>query len=260
MMRALWSGASGMNSMQLNLDVVANNLANVNTTGFKRSRADFEDLLYQIVRMPGTERADGTQVPTGMEIGMGSKPAAVEKIFTQGDYENTGNELDWAIEGKGFFKVVSNGEELYTRAGAFKLDRDGFIVTSEGDRLQPEFSVPQGTVKIDIDPYGLLVASDKDGNALAQVQLTIYNFPNPAGLSSIGRNLYRPTQASGDPIEGNPGTEDFGTIAQGFLEQSNVDVVKEMVTMITTQRAYEFNSKAVQTADDMLQVASNLKR
>ncbi len=260
MMRALWAGASGMNSMQLNLDVVANNLANVNTTGFKRSRADFEDLLYQIVRMPGTERADGTQVPTGMEIGMGSRPAAVEKIFTQGDYENTGNDLDWAIEGKGFFKVVSNGEELYTRAGAFKLDRDGYIVTSEGDRLQPEFAVPQGTVKIDIDPYGLLVASDQNGNPLAQVQLTIYNFPNPAGLSSIGRNLYRPTQASGDPIEGNPGTEDFGTIAQGFLEQSNVDVVREMVTMITTQRAYEFNSKAVQTADDMLQVASNLKR
>ncbi len=260
MMRALWSGASGMNSMQLNLDVVANNLANVNTTGFKRSRADFEDLLYQISRMPGTEKADGTQVPTGMEIGMGSRPAAVQKIFTQGDYENTGNELDWAIEGQGFFKVVSNGEELYTRAGAFKLDRDGYIVTSNGDRLQPEFAVPQGTVRIDIDPYGLLVASDQNGQALATVQLTIFNFPNPAGLSSIGRNLYRPTQASGDPIEGNPGTENFGTIAQGFLEQSNVDVVKEMVSMITTQRAYEFNSKSVQTADDMLQVASNLKR
>ncbi len=260
MMRGLWSAASGMNSMQLNLDVIANNLANVNTVGFKRSRADFEDLLYQTLRMPGTENADGSQVPTGMQIGLGSRPAAVQKIFTQGDYENTGNELDWAIEGEGFFKVISNGEELYTRAGAFKLDRDGFIVTSNGDRLQPEFAVPNGTVRISIDPYGLLVASDQGGNALASVQLTIFNFANPAGLSSIGRNLFRPTQASGDPVEGNPGTENFGTIAQGFLEQSNVDVVKEMVDMITTQRAYELNSKTVQTADDMLGVANNLKR
>ncbi|OCC15552.1 Flagellar basal-body rod protein FlgG [Dissulfuribacter thermophilus] len=260
MIRGLWSAASGMNSMQLNLDVIANNLANVNTVGFKRSRADFEDLLYQTIRMPGTDNADGTQVPTGMQIGMGSRPTAVQKIFTQGDYENTGNELDWAIEGRGFFKVISNGEELYTRAGAFKLDKDGFIVTSNGDRLQPEFAVPQGTQSITIDSYGLLTASDPSGNPLASVQLTIYDFPNPAGLFSVGRNLFRPTLASGDPIEGNPGTDNLGTIAQGFLEQSNVDVVKEMVSMIVTQRAYELNSKTVQTADEMLGIANNLKR
>jgi flagellar basal-body rod protein FlgG len=260
MLRGLWSAASGMNSQQLNLDVIANNLANVNTTGFKRSRADFEDLLYQTERMPGTENADGTQVPTGMQIGMGSRPTAVQKIFTQGDYENTGNELDWAIEGRGFFKVVSNGEELYTRAGAFKLDRDGYIVTSNGDRLQPEFAIPDGTTRISIDSYGLLVASDPGGAPLASVQLTTQDFANPAGLFSVGRNLYRPTQASGDPVEGNPGTENFGTIAQGFLEQSNVDVVKEMVDMIVTQRAYELNSKTVQTADEMLGLANNLKR
>ena len=260
MIRGLWSAASGMNSMQLNLDVIANNLANVNTVGFKRSRADFEDLLYQIVRMPGTDNADGTQVPTGMQVGMGSRPTAVQKIFTQGDYENTGNELDWAIEGRGFFKVISNGEELYTRAGAFKIDKDGYIVTSNGDRLQPEFAVPQGTTTITIDSYGLVTASDPAGNPLASVQLTIFDFVNPAGLYSVGRNLFRPTLASGDPIEGNPGTDNLGTIAQGFLEKSNVDVVKEMVDLIVTQRAYELNSKAVQTSDEMLSIANNLKR
>lgn len=260
MIRGLWSAASGMNSMQLNLDVISNNLANVNTTGFKRSRADFEDLLYQTTRMPGTANADGTQVPTGMQIGMGSKPTAVQKIFTQGDYESTGNELDWAIEGRGFFKIVSNGEELYTRAGAFKIDKDGYVTTSNGDRLQPEFTVPSGTTNLNIDPYGMLVASDAGGNALAAAQIPIYDFVNPAGLYSIGRNLFRPTDASGDPVEGNPGTQNFGTIAQGFLEKSNVDVVKEMVSMIITQRAYELNSKTVQTADDMLGIANNLKR
>ncbi len=260
MIRGLWSAASGMNSMQFNLDVIANNLANVNTVGFKRSRADFEDLLYQTVRMPGTENADGSQVPTGMQIGMGSRPTAIQKIFTQGNYENTESELDWAIEGRGFFKVISNGEELYTRSGSFKIDKDGFIVTSNGDRLQPEFAVPQGTTRITIDAYGLITASDQAGNPLASVQLTTYDFINPAGLYSVGRNLFRPTLASGDPIEGNPGIDNFGTIAQGFLEQSNVDVVREMVEMIITQRAYELNSKTVQTADDMLGIANNLKR
>ncbi len=260
MMRGLWTAASGMNSMQFNLDVIANNLANVNTTAFKRGRADFEDLLYQTVRMAGTENADGTQLPTGMQVGMGSRPTAVQKIFTQGDFENTGNELDWVIEGKGFFKILSNGEELYTRSGAFKLDRDGYIVTSSGDRLQPEFAVPDGTVNITIDPYGLIVATDEGGKPLASAQLTIFNFANPAGLYSIGRNLYRPTEGSGDPIEGNPGSDEFGTIAQGFLEMSNVEVVKEMVEMIVTQRAYELNSKTVQTADEMLGIANNLKR
>jgi flagellar basal-body rod protein FlgG len=260
MIRGLWAAASGMNCMQLNLDVIANNLANVNTVGFKRSRADFEDLLYQTIRMAGTENADGTQVPTGMQIGMGSRPTAVQQIFTQGDYENTGNDLDWAIEGRGFFKILSNGEELYTRAGAFKLDRDGYVCTSNGDRLQPEFTVPPNTTSISIDPYGLLVASDPNGSPLASVQLTIFDFANPAGLYSMGRNLYRTTQASGEPVEGNPGTENLGTIAQGFLEQSNVDVVKEMVDMIVTQRAYELNSKTVQTADEMLGLANNLKR
>jgi len=246
--------------MQLNLDVIANNLANVKTTGFKRSRADFEDLYYQTLRKSGTENADGSQVPTGMQIGMGSRPTSVQKIFTQGDYVSTGNDLDWAIEGRGFFKILSNGEEYYTRAGSFKLDRDGFIVTSNGDRLQPEFAVPSETSNISLDAYGMLVATDAQGNVLASVQLTIVDFANPAGLQAVGRNLFRQSEASGDPIEGNPGTENFGTLTQGFLEQSNVDVVQEMVAMITTQRAYELNSKTVQTADEMLGIANNLKR
>ncbi|MDA8162121.1 MAG: flagellar basal-body rod protein FlgG [Desulfobacteraceae bacterium] len=260
MIRALWAAASGMNSMQTNLDVIANNMANVNTVAFKRSQADFEDLLYQTVRTPGIQNADGTEIPTGIQIGMGSRLASVEKIFTQGDYQNTGNNLDWAIEGRGFFKVISNGEELYTRDGAFKLDNNGYIVTSDGDRLQPEFAVPQGTVTITINPYGMLTAADQNGNPLASVQVTTFDFANPAGLLSIGRNLYRVSQASGDPVEGNPGTDSFGTISQGFLEQSNVDVVKEMVDMIVTQRAYELNSKAVQAADQMLSLADNLKQ
>lgn len=260
MLRGLWSAASGMNSMQLNLDVIANNLSNVNTVGFKKSRADFEDLLYQTTRAAGVERGDGSQIPTGIQVGMGSKPSAVQKIFTQGDYVSTGNELDWAIEGRGFFRVLSNGEEFYTRAGAFKLDSEGFIVTSNGDRLQPEFSVPQGSVRVSVDAYGTVTALDAAGNALATTQLTIVDFVNPAGLFSMGKNLYRPTDASGEPVEGNPGTDSFGTITQGFIEQSNVDVVKEMVDMIVTQRAYELNSKTVQTADDMLSIASSLKR
>lgn len=260
MLRGLWTAASGMVSQQLQLDVIANNLANVNTTGFKKSRADFQDLLYQTIRMPGAVTSTGGTVPTGIQVGMGCRPVAVQKLFMQGDYNQTKNELDFAIEGKGFFKILSNEEELYTRSGAFKLDRDGYVCTSDGDRLQPEFAVPSGTVNVSIDSGGNLVASAVDGSELGSVQLVIYNFPNPAGLSSIGRNLLRPTESSGEAVQGNPGTESFGTIAQGFLEVSNVDVVEEMVSMIITQRAYEINAKAIQTTDNMLEQANNIKR
>lgn len=260
MLRGLWTAASGMVSQQLQLDVIANNLANVNTTGFKKSRADFQDLLYQTIRMPGAVTSTGGTVPTGIQVGMGCRPVAVQKLFMQGDYNQTKNELDFAIEGKGFFKILSNEEELYTRSGAFKLDRDGYVCTSDGDRLQPEFAVPSGTVNVSIDSGGNLAASAVDGSELGSVQLVIYNFPNPAGLSSIGRNLLRPTESSGEAVQGNPGTESFGTIAQGFLEVSNVDVVEEMVSMIVTQRAYEINAKAIQTADNMLEQANNIKR
>ncbi len=260
MIRALWSAATGMQGQQLQLDTIANNLANVNTPGFKKSRVDFEDLFYQKLKMAGAVTAEGTQVPVGMEIGLGVRPVAVHKLFTQGEYQQTNQELDWAIEGRGFFKVLVNGEELYTRAGNFKIDRDGYIVTANGARLQPEFVVPTGTVRIEVTPDGMITALDANGNTLAQTQLLLYDFTNPAGLEPIGRNLYRATDAAGDPIEGNPGTQGLGTIAQGYLEMSNVDVVEEMVKMIITQRAYEANSKGILTADQMLEMANNLKR
>jgi flagellar basal-body rod protein FlgG len=260
MIRAMWAAASGMTAQQLSIDVIANNLANVNTTGFKRSRADFQDLMYQTMRQAGATTATGGQVPCGIQVGMGTKPVAVQKIFNQGDYTETRNDLDWAIEGKGFFKILSNNEELYTRAGAFKLDRSGYVCTSDGDRLQPEFVVPQGTTTVSIDSGGAITATGYDGSQLATSQLQIYDFPNTGGLFAVGRGLYRPTEASGEAVAGQPAQNGFGTMAQGFLEMSNVSVVEEMVQMIVGQRAYEANSKAIQTADEMLQMANTVRR
>ena len=215
MMRALWSAATGMQAQQLQLDVISNNLANVNTTGYKKSRVDFEDLFYQNLKLAGALTEEGNQIPVGMQIGLGVRPVSVSKIFSQGEYQLTNQELDWAIEGRGFFKVVMNGEDYYTRAGNFKLDRDGYIVTPDGARLQPEFAVPQGTVKIEVTPDGMLTALDANGQVLAQTQITLYDFPNPAGLYAVGRNLFKATDAAGDVIEGTPGQNGFGTIAQG---------------------------------------------
>jgi len=259
--RCLWTAASGMAAQRLHMDVIANNLANVNTAGFKKSRADFVDLLYQTLRSPGAATASGGEVPTGIQVGMGTKPVSVQKIFSQGDYVQTKNQLDIAIEGKGFFKILSNGEELYMRSGAFKMDSEGYIVTSEGDRLQPEFAIPAETVTFTIGPGGKMEALAGDGKTvLASGQLTLYSFPNPAGLLSVGGNKLRPTASSGDPVEGNPGVDGMGTVAQGYLEMSNVDVVEEMVNMIAGQRAYEIASKSIKAADEMMQMANNIKR
>jgi len=261
MLRGLWTAASGMAAQQLNVDVIANNLANANTAGFKKSRSDFQDLMYQTLRMPGASTAAGTQLPTGIQVGMGAKPMGVNKIFSQGDYNQTGNELDLSIEGNGFFKVLSNEEEVYTRSGNFKIDSEGYVCTPSGDRMQPEITIPAGTVSISIDSAGRLVAYGHDMTSpLAQYDLSVFTFPNPAGLYSMGRNLYRPTEASGEATEGTPDSDGVGSIAQGYLEMSNVNVVEEMVAMITAQRAYEVNSKAIQTADQMLQMANNVKR
>ncbi len=260
MMRSLWTAATGMGAQQLNVDVIAHNLANVNTTGFKKSRAEFEDLIYQTLRQPGATQVSGQMIPTGVQVGMGVKPTAIMKIFTQGDYQHTENQLDLAIEGKGFFKVLMGDEEVYTRAGAFKVDQNGVVVDSNGHVLQPQFTVPEGTTSLVVDPGGQITALGADSTVLAQAQINTYTFINPAGLYAIGKNLFRPTDASGDPVEGTPGTDDFGTIAQGFLEMSNVDVVDSMVNMIIAQRAYEMNSKAIQTSDQMLQIANQLKR
>ncbi|MEJ5329294.1 MAG: flagellar basal-body rod protein FlgG [Desulfobaccales bacterium] len=259
MFRGMFSAATGMGAQQLRLDIIANNLANVNTTGFKKSRGDFEDLVYQTLRQAGGERPSGGQVPTGMQVGLGVRPVGISKIFSQGDYVHTENELDLAIEGKGFFKILSNGVEYYTRAGNFKMDKDGFLTTPAGDRLQPEFTIPPQTVYTTIDNTGKITCFGPDGKALASGQISLYTFPNQAGLLNVGRNLFQVTEASGEPTEGRPGVDGVGTIAQGYLEVSNVNVVEEMVNMIIAQRAYELNSKAIQTADAMMERAYHLK-
>jgi len=260
MIRGLWTAATGMAGQTTNLDSIANNLANVNTTGFKKSRINFQDLMYQNLRMPGASTSTGGQLPAGIQVGMGAKVVAVEKVFLQGDYTQTKNQLDLAVEGKGFFKLLSNGKEVYTRAGALKMDRDGYICDAHGNRLQPEFAVPPKTAAITVEPGGKIVASSADGKELGRSQIQLYNFPNPAGLRSIGQNLLMTSEASGDAVQGNPGTDDFGTVLQGYLEMSNVDVVEEMINMIMAQRAYEIGSKVIQTGDDMLHLASTLKR
>lgn len=260
MIRAMWTAASGMNAQQMMIDVTANNLANVNTTSFKKSRAEFEDLFYATFKDMGSPTAAGGSVPVGIQVGMGTRPVAVQKIFTQGDFLETKNNLDMAIEGEGFFRVISDEVEVYTRDGAFKIDKDGYIVNSRGDRLQPEISVPANTENITVSKTGEFSCIDSAGNTISTVQIPVYIFTNQAGLKSIGSNMYVPTEASGDPIEGNPGTENYGTLAQGTLEMSNVDAVEEMINMIAGQRAYEMNSKAIKTADSMLEVASALAR
>jgi flagellar basal-body rod protein FlgG len=260
MIRALYTSTTGMNAQELQLNVISNNLANVNTGGFKKSQTQFEDLFYHSVRAVGAETVDGGLVPTGIQVGMGVRPTAVYKIFTQGDFSQTGNELDWAIEGRGFFQIVRDGVEYYTRAGAFKLDQDGFIVTSNGDRLQPEFALPADTVTIQIDSNGLLSALDAAQQTIASVQITLHDFINPAGLKAVGNNLFLPTDASGAPREENPGANGMGTIAQSVLETSNVNVTEEMVNLIITQRAFESNSKGVTTADQLLEISNNLVR
>ncbi|MBG0776864.1 MAG: flagellar basal-body rod protein FlgG [Desulfovibrionaceae bacterium] len=260
MMRSLWTAATGMIAQQLNIDVISNNLANVNTVGFKKSRAEFEDLMYQNLKIAGSMTPGGNRIPTGMQVGMGVRPTTVHKFFSQGDYSNTGNPLDLAIEGDGFFQVSVNGEMQYTRAGAFKLDDQGNVVTANGYILQPQFTMPAETVNVVVTENGHLSALDNTGAELAAADIPLYTFINPAGLKAMGRNLYVETDASGAATEGVPGENNYGTIGQGYLEMSNVEIVDEMVNMIVGQRAYETNSKAIQTADSMLQMANQLKR
>jgi flagellar basal-body rod protein FlgG len=262
MIRSLWTAASGMKSQSLNIDVISNNLANVNTNGFKSSRADFQDLLYETLRQAGTSSSETTDVPTGIQVGHGSRPVASHKIFTQGDFQQTKNELDIAIEGGGFFQIIQpNGETAYTRDGAFKMDRDGRMVTSDGFVMDPEITIPSDSISLSIGLDGTVSVMQAGSNTPTEIgTITLARFVNPAGLHSIGRNLYLPTNASGDAIVGTAGEDGLGSLAQGFLEMSNVSVVDEMVKMITAQRAYEINSKTIQAADDMLQQANNIKR
>lgn len=262
MMRGLWSAASGMTAQQLNIDVIANNLANVNTTGFKKSRADFQDLVYQTMWEAGSTTGDGAKVPTGIQVGLGVRPAAIQKVFSSGTFKQTGNALDVAIEGDGFFTVTTpDGELAYTRDGSLKLDDQGRLVNSDGYPLEPEVVLPTGTLSVTIGPDGSVtakVAGQSDPVQAGKIQLA--RFMNPAGLSNTGHNLVLPTAASGSAITGTPGSEGLGRIAQNTLEMSNVSVVEEMVSMIVAQRAYETNSKAIQASDEMLQMANQLRR
>ena len=262
MIRSLWTSATGMQAQALNLDVISNNLANVNTSGFKKSRAEFQDLLYETLLPAGTSSSQDTQIPAGIQLGHGTRPSTVLKIFSQGNMENTQNELDLAIEGDGFFQItLPNGEIAYTRNGAFKLDSGGRIVNSDGFTLEPEIAIPSDAMSISVGMDGtvsVLQAGESTPSEIGTIELA--RFINPAGLISMGKNLFIPSESSGNEIIGTAGEDGMGTLAQGFLEMANVSVVDEMVNMITAQRAYESNSKAIQAADDMLQLANNVKR
>jgi flagellar basal-body rod protein FlgG len=251
-----------MNSQQMSLDVIANNLANVQTTGFKKSKVEFQDLLYQSSRSAGSVQAGGSQLPTGIEVGHGSQAVATAKIFTTGELLQTGNKFDVAIEGDGFFQVtLPSGDTAYTRDGAFKVNSEGLLVTSDGLQLADQINFPDGTTAVTIAPTGEVSARPGADRELVQIgQLQLHRFRNPAGLDSLGRNLYGQTDASGEAVAGNPGAEGYGSLNQGALEKSNVKVIEEMVNMIIAQRAFEVNSKAIQTADEMMNMTNNLRR
>lgn len=262
MIRSLYTAATGMIAQQLNLDVIANNLANVNTTGFKKGRADFQDLMYQVIEEPGTAANQSGTSPTGIQVGLGARPAAVGKIFGQGDFQSTNNPLDVAIEGDGFFQItLPNGDVNYTRSGAFKIDEAGNLVTSDGYQVTPAISIPADAIGITIAADGNVSVKQPGSTAASQVgQIQLARFPNPAGLRAKGKNLFEETDSSGAATLGTPGETGLGTLAQNFLEGSNVSVVEEIVQMVTGQRAYEASSKVIQTADQLLSTAINVKR
>jgi len=263
MIRALYSAASGMNAQQTNVDNIAHNLANSSTVGYKMRRAQFQDLLYQTMVQPGAAAGSQTVVPSGLQLGLGTRVSSNEISFAQGSFATTNNPLDLVIQGKGFFQIRRpSGELAYTRAGTFQLDRDGNIVTGDGDPLEPQITVPPEAQSITVGADGT-VSFTLPGQTAAQLggQIQLANFPNPAGLNSLGRNLYVPTDASGQPTLGLPGgQEGLGSLLQGFTEQSNVSVVEEFVNLIVSQRAYEANSKVVKAADEMYQQVNNVTR
>ena len=261
MIRALSIASTGMAAQQLSLEVIANNLANVSTTGFKRSIWEFQDLMYQTMKVPGTATETGT-IPVGFQVGSGVKPVSVHKSFEQGEPRRTDNPLDLTIQGDGFFQLsLPDGSTAYTRTGAFKVDSEGNIVSTEGYPLIPDLSLPTDTKSITITPEGAVSVTTSASSDPTEVgALELARFVNPAGLESKGRNLYQQTAASGDAVTGTPGLEGFGSIEQGALEASNVSIAEEMVRMIEAQRVYEINSKTIQSADEMLGIANAVKR
>ncbi|MCE3000254.1 MAG: flagellar basal-body rod protein FlgG [Betaproteobacteria bacterium] len=260
MIRSLWISKTGLDAQQTQMDVISNNLANVSTNGFKRARAVFEDLLYQTIRQPGAQSSQQTQLPTGLQIGTGVKPVATARIFTQGNLQQTGNPLDVAIQGNGFFQVLMpDGTTAYTRDGSFQVDSQGQLVTASGFAVQPAITIPANAQSVTIGRDGVVSVLRQGSATPSQVgALQLVGFTNPAGLQSFGENLYLETAASGTPSANTPGTNGLGLLNQGYAETSNVNVVEELVSMIQTQRAYEINSKSIQTSDQMLQRLAQL--
>jgi flagellar basal-body rod protein FlgG len=261
MIRALYSAASGMNAQQLNVDNIANNLANANSAGYKMRRAQFQDLLYQNMVQPGASAGAQTVVPAGLQLGLGTRAAGNEIVFTQGDFSQTNNPLDVVIQGKGFFQIRQpSGNMAYTRAGSFQMSASGALVDANGNQLEPQITIPPNATGVTIATDGT-VTYTQPGQTAAQTagQIQLATFQNPAGLNSLGQNLYSPTDASGDAVAGNPGgQEGCGTLLQGYTEQSNVSIVEEFINLIAAQRAYEANSKVVKAADEMYQQVNNL--
>ncbi|EKF50337.1 flagellar basal-body rod protein FlgG [Thermosipho africanus H17ap60334] len=261
MINGLYTAATGMWAQQFKLDTLSNNIANVDTAGYKKVKSEFQDLLYDYSKNAGAATAQNSLHPTGLYVGHGTKLSATTRIFTQGNLERTGNSLDLAISGDGFFQIqLQDGRIAYTRDGQFKIDGNGRIITSNGNLLSPNIVVPQNAVSLSISPDGIVTAELQDGTLQNLGTITLVRFINPSGLKAIGDNLFLETPASGAPVEGTAGQDGFGSILQGYVEKSNVDIVKEMVDMISAMRAYELNSRTIQTADEMLRTASSMKR
>ena len=259
MMKALYTSATGMKAHQFLLDVISNNLANVNTTGFKRSQINFQDLLYDKFVPAGSEAAQGMEAPTGLQIGSGVRVVSTNKVFTQGVAENTNRTLDLAIQGKGFFQIKHpDGTNVYTRDGTFHLNSAGTVVNSEGLALEPSIAITGDVIGISIGSDGTVSTQSSTGTSASVGSITLSTFPNPAGLESMGKNLYRETSASGAATTGTPGQTGIGEVMQGFRESSNVEVVTELVNLIVAQRAYETSSRAIKAADDMLQTTNRV--
>ncbi len=262
MVRSIYTAATGMEAQQLYMDTISHNLSNVNTTGYKRVKMEFQDLMYQSLKEPGTKNAEGTVAPTGIEVGLGVRNSATQRIFEQGSLNATGNPYDIAISGNGFYQVsLPDGNVGYTRDGGFKLSSDGTLVTSSGYKLEPQIVVPDGGDSFSVDANGLVTAilpGEQNSTEIGQIELA--RFINPAGLRGLGENLYGQSDSSGEPIIGTPGLEGMGTTQSQYIETSNVQMIDEMVNMITAQRAYEIVSKAISVSEEMMQTANNLKR
>ncbi len=259
MLRSLHIARTGLDAQQTQLDVISNNLANVNTVGFKRGQAVFEDLLYQVIRQPGAQSSQQTQIPSGLQLGVGVQTVATEKLFGQGGVQQTENPLDVAINGRGFYQILMpDGSTAYTRSGAFQVDSQGMLVTSSGYQLQPAITIPSDLQTLTIARDGVVSATLSNGTVQQLGQIQLANFVNPAGLLSTGENLFTETAASGAPQVNNPGTNGLGVLNQKFTESSNVNVAEELVNMIVAQRAFELNSRAITTSDQMLQRLTQL--